>query len=75
MRATSYAITIYRSPSDHPDKFVARVFITNFGPEPIPTDRCAIVDTLEQARDVIPAGWLCFPRAADDDPVIVETWM
>lgn len=67
--------TIYRHPLDFPDHFVVRMW---YVPEP---GRVALYlfsclcDSLDEARDQIPVGALCFPREIGDDIVIVETWM
>lgn len=62
--------TIYDHPADFPDRYVMRMFDADR-----PTPYVALADTLEQARNLRPDGAdLCVPRAAQDDPVIVETW-
>jgi hypothetical protein len=40
----------------------------------VPDAEAALHDTLEQARDSIPEGLICWPRFPDDDPAIVEVW-
>lgn len=67
-------VTIYESPADFPGVCVARIWE---GPGPKPTDTVTVRNTLEELReDIMAAGFrVCFPRAAGDDPAIVETWM
>lgn len=62
--------TIYKHPSDYPDKFVARCF--NFNR---PTTAVYTADTLEEIRRLIPQGLFRLERDPNDDPVIVEVWI
>lgn len=62
--------TIYKHPSDYPDKYVARKFILDK-----PTSEILIGDTLEEIRKMLPLGLTRFDRNPEDDPVIVETWI
>lgn len=39
-----------------------------------PTNFAETFETLEQAREFIPQGLYCMPRAEQDEAVIVETW-
>jgi hypothetical protein len=69
---TLVQFTIYHRPDDAPDHWVVRewrIFRGNAEPGP-----ARIVDSLEDARAIVPAGMICIPRAPDDDPKIVETW-
>jgi hypothetical protein len=68
--------TIYRNPSDYPDRFVLRRSvvtadgrITN-DPEPR-----AVVETLDEARRLLPFGLVHFHRAESDPLPIVEVWL
>ncbi len=63
---------IYNSPSDCPGKYVVRMWRTII--QKGPTAMVAAVDSLEQAREIIPEGLHCMPRLDGDDPVIVEVW-
>ena len=67
-------VTIYKSPVDFQDVYVARIWE---GAGPKPTDTAVVRDTVEGLReDIMAAGFtVCFPREAGDDPCIVETWM
>lgn len=67
-------IVIYNSPSDYPGKYIARVWEAAI---PAATNCIQIWDDLEERRmDIWAAGFIArFPRAAGDDPVIVESWM
>lgn len=66
---------IYHSPADFPGRFVVREIIHNQGLVMTTLIPLAVVDTIEEARDAVPQGLFCMPRARDDDPVIVETWV
>ncbi|MHC4864630.1 MAG: hypothetical protein ACYTEX_11125 [Planctomycetota bacterium] len=65
---------IYQNPSDHPGMFVTRRWIVgdtmNAESKPM-----AVVETLDDARLVLPSGLIRLGRAPADDPVIVETWI
>jgi hypothetical protein len=68
--------TIYRNALDHPGKYVVRGFTIYAGAERPDTEPLAVVDTLDEARDAIPASAsVRFGRADADGPQIVETWM
>jgi hypothetical protein len=66
--------TIYRHPSDYPDKFVVRRFLVTDKPNPDKTP-CAVCNNLNDARAAIPFGMVCVDRQPSDDPVIIETWL
>jgi len=67
--------TIYDRPEEFPDHIVVRQWWA-VGPGQIVMHPFAIVcDSLEEAREQIPAGRIYFPRDPDDDLVIVETWL
>lgn len=67
-------IVIYNSPQDCPGKYIARVWEAAI---PAATNCIQIRDNLDELRmDIRAAGFITrFPRAAGDDPVIVESWM
>jgi hypothetical protein len=68
--------TVYKHPSDYPDKFVARRFdVDADGPKP--SASIIIMDDLEVLRDVLAfqLHLVCLARNEEDDPVIVETWL
>lgn len=69
-----FQFTIYDHPRDYPDKFVVRAFAI-FPGEVLASGECILCDTLEEAREKIPPGLICLPRAEGDDPVIVEVWI
>jgi hypothetical protein len=64
---------VYRSPSDYPGKFVVRRWSIADALEPELKPE-GVVDTLEEARDLIPPGLVCLDRLPSDDPVIKEVW-
>ena len=63
---------IYDHPVDHPHFFVARRFDGNAA-----TDDFILGNGVAELRDRIKARgfYCCIPRAAADDPKIVETWL
>jgi len=65
--------TVYCNPADYPGKFVVRRFDRVTGA----AERLAwaVGDTLNDARKHIPPWLACISRAAEDDPVIVESWL
>lgn len=67
-------VTVYKPPADFQGVYVARIWE---GTGPKPTDTAVVRDTVEGLReDIMAAGFtVCFPRAAGDDPCIVETWI
>jgi hypothetical protein len=67
--------TIYKNPSDYPDKHVVRLWeVSKEGVLPH-TNPIIVCDTLEQARLAIPKGLVSTGRKPDDDPVIVESYI
>ena len=64
-------IVVYYNPSDHPGKYVARLFGRDLDPRPEYVQR----DNLEEIRACIPKGMCMIPRDSSDDPVIVEVWV
>jgi hypothetical protein len=69
---------IYDHPRDYPEEFVARRWRVRRGLD------MALADTgppnirgktLDEVRRQLPAGLVCLDRFAEDDPVIVETWL
>lgn len=61
---------VYQSPKDFPGQAVARRFVGQ-----VPTTTTLVADTLDALRAQRPAHLTTAPRAAGDDPVIVETWL
>lgn len=74
MSAHLEMFTIYDHPKDYPNHFVVRKWIIH-GPEPEPGSVLSLSETLDAARNSIPAGLVCLSRNVEDDPVIVETWV
>jgi hypothetical protein len=69
--------TVYKHPSDYPDKYVARQFIVVGGVGPKATHSIMVAEDLEALRDVLAFEMhlVCLMRNEEDDPVIVETWL
>lgn len=70
--------TIYERPTDWPDWYVARPFdIIRGTPEPVPRrDGLIMMRRLEPLRkEMKRMGLTCLPRAAQDEPQIVESWI
>lgn len=68
--------TIYASPRDYPDKFVARMFeVDASGARP--TESIVISDSLDTIREcmAIQMGLTCITRSPEDEPQIVESWL
>jgi len=66
--------TIYDSPHDFPGKFIARKYRIEHGTVN-PTMQIFTSDSLNSVRDLIPGGLVRLRREADDDLVIVESWI
>lgn len=67
--------TIYYRPSDFPEHYVVRMWWV-VDPGAIAYHAIGVVcDSLDEAREQIPAGAICFQREHEDDPCICETWM
>lgn len=63
---------VYERPSDCPQGFLARLWIvTDIA---MATETYYTAATLAQVREFLPRGLFRQPRAALDDPAIVETW-
>ena len=62
--------TIFDSPIDLPDRFVARKWVME-----TPTSELLQDKTLEGLRAKLPHGLHCMPRSPGDEPQIVETWI
>lgn len=66
-------VTIYDRPSDHPDGFIARLFVA--GNVEIPT-LITVTGSLEDIQDkLMEVGLTKMNRATEDDPKIVEIWL
>lgn len=64
---------IYDSPTDFPGRFVVRPWAA--GREGTVYGDAMVAATLEEARELVPAGLHRVTRSPGDDPVIVETWI
>lgn len=67
--------TIYDHPKDYPDNFVVRAFILAADGKQYASKECKLATTLEEARKFVPPDKVLTQRYANDDPVIVETWI
>lgn len=68
------AYTIYFSPDDKPGAFVVRRFLLANGAS-TPTADVRVCGSLEEAREAVPGGLICFARSPEDQPSVVETWL
>jgi hypothetical protein len=59
--------------SDHPGRFVARLFWSI--PKPEPTNAVVRSGNLDELRSLLPPGLCPVPRDPSDDPNILETWI
>lgn len=77
MTSTLAMWTVYKHPSDYPDKYVARQFVVSGGEGPTATHSIVIMDDLEALRDFLRSDLHLtrLMRNEEDDPVIVETWL
>lgn len=70
--------TIYRSPSDYPNKFVVREWLISGGPLRQVKEPTVICDSLQAARiclQTLHPGLTCLGRAPDDEAAIEESWV
>ena len=68
-------ITVYKYPSDYPDKYVARLWHICAGYGPVNTKNIVIADTLSEIRAKRPAQMTPLNRDARDDFTVVESWI
>lgn len=59
--------------SDHPGKYVARLFRNK--PATAPTDTVLVSESLDELRSLIPPGLTPFVRTERDDANLLETWL
>lgn len=65
---------VYDRPSDYPDSFVARRFVTP--PEPRPTAEFRTAHDIDELREhFVRLGLAKLDRDLTDDPKIVEVWL
>lgn len=62
--------TVYDSPIDLPERFVARKWLLDQ-----PTNELLQDKTLDGLRQKLPRGLVRLERSQHDDPKIVETWV
>jgi len=66
--------TIYFDPEDFPGKYVVRGW-TSYLEHSEPDKECEVVDSLEKAREKIPAGMVWQARYPSDPRPVVEAWV
>jgi hypothetical protein len=67
--------TVYHSPEGSPGQYVARKWEINATCYFQVNGHHHTASTLEEIREFMPAGLIRIPRQAEDDPVIIETWL
>ena len=74
MKITKFpVICIYNSPSDYPNKYVARLWDIDK-----PTSFVAIAESLEEIREIKPTEMIIIqrqPNEPNDGLTLVETWV
>jgi hypothetical protein len=66
---------IYYRPKDHPTLYVLRKWIIGEEGKCSPDDEFALGETLDGIRSLVPEHCVNLGREANDDPVIVESWI
>ena len=61
---------VYERPTDFPDHFVARKWLTD-KPSPV----VLLAGSLPELRSKLPVGLSGMPRSPQDEPQIVEVWL
>lgn len=64
-------IAVYKSPTDYPGKYVARLWDIRNNP----TQFIVVKDSIEEIRTAIPNQMTRLGPNSMDDPVIIETWI
>jgi hypothetical protein len=67
--------TVYWSPNDYLNQYVARRWEIGAGPEPRATTDMFVANSIVELRRLIPSGLMNLPRFSEDDPCIVEVWI
>ena len=68
--------TIYANTTDYPHHYAVRMWMVVDDSGVVHHRPVAVLcDTLEEAREQVPAGAICVGREDADDPVIVESWL
>ncbi len=66
--------TIYHGASDIATPYCTREWVvTRNGP--VPAGQAVLAHSLAEAQEAVPRGLHRIPRAPEDDPVIVESWV
>ena len=68
--------TVYERPTDYPDGYVARMFLSiGRTTNPEVTQVAIYAASLREVRSRLPAGLCQMARHEADDPHIVESWI
>lgn len=68
--------TLYDRPSDYPEAIVARRWSIEADGLAHSEPLTIVAATVQPIRDALAAaGLVGLPRAPDDDPIIMETWL
>jgi hypothetical protein len=67
--------TVYDGPADYPGQFVARLWLIDGSPEPVPTSRVWVGGTLDEVLAKLPPGLSMLPRDESDPTSVVGTWL
>lgn len=67
-------ITLFWSPEDYPERFVARMFTVSNGAA-LATPYVVLGDSREEVEKGLPSGMVALHRDSSDHPSIVCTWI
>ncbi len=74
-RDSGHAIyTIYRQPKEYPESWVLRACEILGDGSGRRTNVLYVLETLDQARALVPPGKVNIGRSEHDDPLIFESW-
>jgi len=64
---------LYSAPTDYPESWVARLWVSL--PNPQPTTVAIVAPTADEVRAQLPPGLVRLERQPQDDPKISEVWL
>jgi hypothetical protein len=67
--------TIYHPVESFPGHFVVCQWWVREDGGVWPHSVACLCRSLEEAREQVPSGTICFVRDADDDETVIETWI